>query len=86
MKIYPTIEIMGGKAVNRVDGRHETPEAFEMAPLDAARAFAAAGAECLHIVDVDGTLQGGRHNSDMIYEIIDNVAVPVQVAGGIRTT
>jgi len=86
MYIYPTIEIMDGNAVDRVDGSHETPAAFEMSPIDAARKFAAAGADCLHIVDVDGTLQGGRHNADLICEIIDNVTIPVQVAGGIRTT
>ncbi len=85
MKIYPTIEIMGGKAVNRIDGSHETPSAFETTPLEAAREFAASGADCLHVVDVDGALQGGRHNADLIREIIDGVTVPVQVAGGVRT-
>ncbi len=85
MKIYPTIEIMDGKAVDRVDGRHETPLPFDLPPLEAARQFAAAGADSLHIVDVDGTLRGGRHNADLICEIIDTVHVPVQVAGGIRT-
>ncbi len=85
MKIYPTIEIMNGRAVDRVDGRHETPEPFDLPPLEAARRFVQAGADCLHVVDVDGTLQGGRHNAAMIREIIDSVHVPVQVAGGIRT-
>ena len=85
MKIYPTIEIMGGHAVDRVDGGHETPSAFATPPLEAARRFAAAGADCLHVVDVDGTLQGGRHNADAIRGIIDGVAIPVQVAGGVRT-
>ena len=85
MKIYPTIEIMDGKAVDRLDGSGEPPKPFDMAPLDAAKQFAGDGAECLHIVDVDGTMQGGRHNGDLICEIIDSVSVPVQVSGGIRT-
>ena len=85
MKIYPTIEILNGQAVNRLDGSHITPEPFDMAPLEAAKKFAGDGAECLHIVDVDGTMQGGRHNSDLICQIIDSVGIPVQVAGGIRT-
>ena len=86
MKIYPTIEIMGGQAVDRVDGRHETPAAFDRTPFEAACAFVQAGAECLHVVDVDGTLQGGRHNAELIRRIVDGAAVPVQVSGGIRTT
>ncbi len=85
MKIYPTIEIMGGRAVNRVDGRHETPEPFDLSPEDAARRFADAGADCLHVVDVDGALQGGRHNAGQICRLIDSVTIPVQVAGGIRS-
>jgi phosphoribosylformimino-5-aminoimidazole carboxamide ribotide isomerase len=86
MKIYPAIEIMDGKAVNRLDGSSELPQPYDMAPLEAAKTFAAAGGECLHIVDVDGTMQGGRHNADLICEIIDSVDIPVQVAGGIRST
>ena len=85
VKIYPTIEIMDGKAVDRIDGSPEPPGAYPLAPLDAAHRFAAAGASCLHIVDVDGTLSGGRHNAALIRRIIDEVGVPVQVAGGIRT-
>ena len=85
MRILPTIEIKDGRAVDRIDGRHEDPAPFDLEPLDAARRFAAAGAEFLHVVDVDGALQGGRHNAGVVCEIIDNVAVQVQVAGGIRT-
>ncbi len=85
MKIYPTIEIMEGKAVDRLDGSGERPRPFDMAPLEAAKQFAGEGAECLHVVDVDGTMQGGHHNGDLICEIIDSVGIPVQVAGGIRT-
>ncbi len=85
MKIYPTIEIMNGRAVDRVDGSHVEPQIFEVTPLEAARMYAEAGAEYIHVVDVDGTLHGGRPNADQIREIIDKVHVQVQVAGGIRT-
>jgi phosphoribosylformimino-5-aminoimidazole carboxamide ribotide isomerase len=85
MKIYPAIEIMDGKAVNRLDGSSEPPQPYDMAPLEAAKKFAGDGAECLHIVDVDSTHQGGRHNADLICKIIDSVGIPVQVSGGIRS-
>ena len=86
MIIYPDIELQNGKCVNLVRGRMEEPVAYEIAPLTAAQKFEAAGAEALHIVDLDGVLQGGRHNADTIIEIIKNVNIPVQVGGGIRTS
>jgi phosphoribosylformimino-5-aminoimidazole carboxamide ribotide isomerase len=86
MKIYPTIEILDGRAVDRLDGGAEPPRPYEVTPLEAAKQFAGEGAECLHVVDVDGTMQGGRHNADTICQIIDSVDIPVQVAGGIRST
>jgi phosphoribosylformimino-5-aminoimidazole carboxamide ribotide isomerase len=47
--------------------------------------FVEAGAEWLHVIDVDGSLQNPFHNSELICEIIDAVDIPVQVGGGIRT-
>lgn len=85
MIIYPDIELQHGKCVNLVRGRIEEPVQYDISPLDAAKQFEAAGAEALHIVDLDGVTQGGRHNADAICEIIKNVNIPVQVGGGIRT-
>lgn len=86
MIIYPDIELQDGKCVNLVRGRMEEPKQYDIAPLDAAKQFEQAGAEYLHIVDLDGAAQGGRHNADEIIEIIKAVNIPVQVGGGIRTT
>jgi len=85
MIIYPDIELQGGKCVNLVRGRMEEPVRFDIAPLDAAKQFERQGAEALHVVDLDGVLQGGRHNAEAITEITRNVNIPVQVGGGIRT-
>jgi phosphoribosylformimino-5-aminoimidazole carboxamide ribotide isomerase len=85
MIIYPDIELQGGKCVNLVRGRMEEPVQFDISPLDAAKSFESQGAEALHIVDLDGVSQGGRHNADTICEIIKAVNIPVQVGGGIRT-
>lgn len=85
MIIFPDIEIQGGLSVNRFRGQQELPETYELSPLDAARGFVAAGAEYLHVVDIDSSLSFGRINSELIGEIIDAVNVPVQVGGGIQT-
>lgn len=85
MLIYPDIEVKDGRCVLLTRGSFENPKTFEIAPLEAARKFAAAGAEHLHVVDLDGVEQGGRHNADQIVEIIRTVDIPVQVGGGVRT-
>lgn len=85
MIIYPDIEILGGKCVSLSRGGFGEPDVFDIAPLDAAREFEQAGAKWLHVVDLDGVFEGGRHNADLICDIIDGAEIPVQVAGGIRT-
>ncbi len=85
MVIYPDIELMGGTCVNLHRGHMEEPIAYDIKPLDAAREFVSQGAEILHIVDLDAVMQRGNNNAGIIGEIIQNVAVPVQVGGGLRT-
>ncbi len=85
MIIYPTIEIQDSKCAIFRRGRSEGAKVFDIKPQDAALRFAKAGAEWLHITDLDGVKQGGRHNADIITDIISSVDIPVQVAGGIRT-
>lgn len=85
MIIFPDIEIQDGRTVNRIRGKEIEPEIYEISPLAAARRFVEAGAEWLHVIDVDGSLQNPSQNSKMISEIIDAVDIPVQVGGGIRT-
>ena len=85
MIIYPDIELMDGKCVSLVRGKLDEPKAYDVDPLEKAKAFAAAGAQWIHVVDLDGVKQGGRHNAEIISSIIDAVEIPVQVSGGIRT-
>lgn len=86
MIIYPDIELMDGKCVNVARGRHEEPFVFHVDPIKTALDFQEAGAEWLHVVDYDGVYEGGRHNAELICDIIKAVEIPVQVGGGIRTT
>lgn len=85
MIIFPDIEIQDGRCVNRIRGKEQEPEVYEISPMEAAQQFIAAGAERLHVIDVDSSLKFGRFNYELICEIIDAVEVPVQVGGGIHT-
>lgn len=85
MIIIPDIEIQNGQSVNRIRGKEEEPEVYDISPLEAAAQFAAAGAEWLHVIDIDSSLQKDRNNSELICQIIESVDIPVQVGGGIRT-
>ena len=85
MIIYPKIELQNGKVVQLKEGDMQQPVEYQISAIDAAKQFVDAGAEFLHVVDLDGVAQGGKHNAEQICEIIDNAGVPVQVAGGIRT-
>ncbi|MEH6444133.1 MAG: HisA/HisF-related TIM barrel protein [Oceanospirillaceae bacterium] len=85
MMIFPDIEIMEGQCVNLHYGQFEQPVRYDISPLQAALNFVEQGATILNIVDLDGVLQGGQHNGDVICDIINKVDVPVQVSGGIRT-
>lgn len=85
MMIFPDIEVLDGQCVNLQNGQLEKPVHYEISPLQAALNFVEQGATYLNIIDLDGVLKGGKHNGDVICEIIDSVSVPVQVGGGINT-
>lgn len=85
MIILPDIEIMNGQCVNLKYGKIEQPVRYDITPIEAAAMFVEQGAKIINIVDLDGVLQGGQHNADIICEIITKFDVPVQVSGGIRT-
>jgi len=85
MIIFPDIEIQNGQSANRIRGKEKEPEVYDISPLEAAAKFAAAGAEWLHVIDIDASLQDGQNNTTLIKEIIESVDIPVQVGGGIRT-
>ncbi len=86
MIIYPDIELQNGKCVNLVRGQMDQPVVYDVDPLEAARKFAAEGAEWLHVIDLDAVDEGGGNgNCDLVCALIKAVPVPIQVAGGIRS-
>ena len=84
MKIFPAIDILDGKAVRLRQGRLDAVTVYNDDPIDQARIWADAGAEWLHIVDLDGAVLGEPKNIKIIESIIKSVDVPVQTGGGIR--
>ncbi len=84
MIIYPTLELLNGKCVSLVRGRIDEPVLWHVDPVETARSFVEAGAEWMHITDMDG-LSGENGNGDLIENIIRSVGIPVQLGGGFRT-
>lgn len=84
MILYPAIDIRGGQAVRLLQGDYERETAYDADPVDAARRWADEGAECLHVVDLDGAKAGEPRNLETIRRIAAAVSCPIQVGGGLR--
>lgn len=84
MIIFPAIDIKDGKAVRLVKGDYDTASQVAESPIAAAKSFEAAGAQWLHMVDLDGAKAGGTVNLDIIIEVAASVSMKVEVGGGIR--
>jgi phosphoribosylformimino-5-aminoimidazole carboxamide ribotide isomerase len=83
--LYPAIDILDGHAVRLVRGDFDQRTEYAADPLDAARAWAAAGAERLHVVDLDGARAGAPVNLAHVERIIGETGLPVQLGGGLRS-
>lgn len=86
MIVIPAIDIKGGRCVRLLQGRMEDETVFSDDPAAMARRWAEAGAELIHIVDLDGAVEKTPRNLDVIRAILAAVDVPIQVGGGIRST
>lgn len=80
--LLPAVDVVGGKAVRLRQGEAGTETSYG-APIDAARAFVAAGARWLHLVDLDAAFGRGS-NAELLADIVDRVDVDVELSGGIR--
>jgi phosphoribosylformimino-5-aminoimidazole carboxamide ribotide isomerase len=83
--LYPAIDILDGRAVRLVQGDFDQRTEYAADPLDAARAWAAAGAQRLHVVDLDGARAGAPVNLDHVERIVGEAGLPVQLGGGLRS-
>lgn len=86
MFVIPAIDLKDGRCVRLLEGKMDTAWSVSTDPVAQARTFEEAGAERLHVVDLDGAIEGGPKNADLIGAIIRAVSIPVQVGGGLRTS
>jgi len=85
MQIIPAIDILGGHVVRLRQGSFDEVTIYNADPLDQAKRWIAAGAEIIHVVDLDGAVTGEPANIATVEAIARAVDVPVQVGGGIRS-
>ena len=85
MQLYPAIDLRGGQVVRLFQGDYDKMTVYGSDPAAQAAAFAAAGAQCLHVVDLDGAKDGTLANYSSIASIAAQSGLFVEVGGGIRT-
>ncbi len=84
MIVYPAIDIRAGRCVRLVEGDFERETAFDADPADAARRWADAGAQWVHVVDLDGAVVGEPVNTDALLRIRHAADAKIQLGGGLR--
>ena len=84
MVLYPAIDLVQGKAVRLYKGDYARMTVYSEEPVSVAKAFQAAGARNIHLVDLEGAKSGVPENLETIREIIAQTDLFVEVGGGIR--
>ena len=85
MILLPAIDMKDGRCVRLKKGDFATVHQVANSALETAKAFAAAGAKWVHMVDLDGARDGVRKNFPHIYEVIQTSGLKVELGGGIKT-
>jgi phosphoribosylformimino-5-aminoimidazole carboxamide ribotide isomerase len=83
MKIIPAIDLMNGQVVRLYKGDPKQKTVYSDNPVEIAKKWEADGADMLHVVDLDATLGIGS-NLSIIKKILEEISIPVEVAGGLR--
>jgi phosphoribosylformimino-5-aminoimidazole carboxamide ribotide isomerase len=87
MRVIAAVDIMGRSVVRLVKGDPANKVVYSSDPVETAKKWEAAGADMLHVVDLDAAFQTGSSNAEIVKRIAaEAVKIPVEVAGGIRTT
>ena len=83
-EVVPAVDMQDGEVVQLVGGERDTGKTYGD-PVAAAERWIDAGAETLHLVDLDGAFEGDRANADALEAVVEAIDVDVQFGGGIRT-
>lgn len=84
-RIYPAVDIRRGRCVRLRKGILSEETVYSDKPWEMARHWQELGASFLHVVDLDGAVTGHPVNLDSLERILEEVEIPVQIGGGIRT-
>ena len=84
MKIFPAIDLRNGDVVRLLKGDYNKMTVYGENPLEVAEEFEDAGAEYLHVVDLDGAIDGSQPNFAAVKDIIEGTGLKVEIGGGIR--
>jgi phosphoribosylformimino-5-aminoimidazole carboxamide ribotide isomerase len=84
VKLYPAIDLLGGKAVRLEAGRRDRATVFHGDPPALVAELARDGADRLHVVDLDGAFAGSPQQTELIRTVVERCPLPVEVGGGIR--
>jgi len=85
MKIFPAIDLKNGKCVRLTKGDFKSEKIYNEDPIDQAEKFSNAGFKYLHIIDLDGALEGNLVNHKIVKEIVKKFNFKVEIGGGIRS-
>jgi len=83
MKIIPAIDLMNGQVVRLYKGDPKQKTVYSDNPVEVAKKWELNGADMIHLVDLDATLGIGS-NLPVIKKVLDQISIPIQVAGGLR--
>lgn len=84
MTIYPAIDLRNGRCVRLFQGKADQETVYYQNPADPARSWKDAGADHLHVVDLDGAFAGASANLDAVRSILQVEGLKVQLGGGMR--
>ncbi|MFP4026701.1 MAG: 1-(5-phosphoribosyl)-5-[(5-phosphoribosylamino)methylideneamino]imidazole-4-carboxamide isomerase [Candidatus Brocadiia bacterium] len=85
MIVLPAVDIQEGRCVRLLQGDPGTGKTYYEAPSRAARHWEDAGAEALHLVDLDGAINESGGNRDVVKRVLSELHIPVEVGGGLRS-
>lgn len=85
MLIFPAIDLYGGKAVRLLRGDYDNMTVYSENPPSVAADFKAAGAKCIHLVDLEGAKEGTTPNLHVVENIVGQTGLFAEIGGGIRS-